>query len=186
MRETEIAQKQCDLRRKQPAKAKGKCLRVPKRLRGRALELIRKLQIAHLRCSYNQLLQHYCPLKRWRVKGSQVANDQACETGAIEFARASSSREHDPISGASQVTAEAPKPSFFDLATPHANVSAFCRAAVAKLLPNDLWGGREMGLENKRKVMNSIDKFVKLRRHDPMSLHEVFQGLKVRLAGVGR
>lgn len=36
--------------------------RVPKRLRGRAWNLIRKLQVAHKLCSYTQLLRHYCPL----------------------------------------------------------------------------------------------------------------------------
>ncbi|KAI0600248.1 hypothetical protein F4775DRAFT_77264 [Biscogniauxia sp. FL1348] len=36
-------------------------VRTPKRLRGRANELVRKLQILHQRCSYSELLQHYCP-----------------------------------------------------------------------------------------------------------------------------
>lgn len=34
--------------------------KVPKRLRGRAVELVRKMQIAHSRCSYTKLLDHYC------------------------------------------------------------------------------------------------------------------------------
>ncbi|KAK8055527.1 hypothetical protein PG993_000754 [Apiospora rasikravindrae] len=33
----------------------------PKRLRGKARELVRKLQVLHSRCSYSKLLQHYCP-----------------------------------------------------------------------------------------------------------------------------
>jgi len=33
---------------------------LPKRLRGRAFELIQHLQILHKRCSYTQLLAHYC------------------------------------------------------------------------------------------------------------------------------
>lgn len=35
-------------------------VQVPKRLRGIATELIRKLQVLHQRCSYLKLLQHYC------------------------------------------------------------------------------------------------------------------------------
>ncbi|KAI5866585.1 hypothetical protein GGS23DRAFT_278248 [Durotheca rogersii] len=35
---------------------------VPKRLRGAATELVRKLQILHQRCSYSELFQHYCPV----------------------------------------------------------------------------------------------------------------------------
>lgn len=34
---------------------------VPKRLRGKALELVKRLQRLHGRCSYMQVLAHYCP-----------------------------------------------------------------------------------------------------------------------------
>ena len=39
----------------------GAKVRVPRRLRGKALELVRKLRMSHSRCSYNKLLNHYCP-----------------------------------------------------------------------------------------------------------------------------
>lgn len=34
---------------------------LPKRLRGQAFEIIRKLQKRHSNCAYSELLQHYCP-----------------------------------------------------------------------------------------------------------------------------
>ncbi|KAI0548296.1 hypothetical protein F4679DRAFT_325591 [Xylaria curta] len=37
-------------------------LKTPKRLRGRAKDLVRKFQVLHQRCSYSRLLQHYCPV----------------------------------------------------------------------------------------------------------------------------
>lgn len=37
--------------------------RVPKRLRGEALDLVRKMQRLHSRCSYHDLLKRYCPSK---------------------------------------------------------------------------------------------------------------------------
>ncbi|KAI8954725.1 hypothetical protein F4801DRAFT_446887 [Xylaria longipes] len=37
-------------------------LKIPRRLRGRARDLVRRLQILHQRCSYSRLLQHYCPV----------------------------------------------------------------------------------------------------------------------------
>lgn len=37
--------------------------RIPKRLRGELFALVRKLQLHHSRCSYHQLLIHYCPLR---------------------------------------------------------------------------------------------------------------------------
>ena len=36
--------------------------RIPKRLRGTAMALVKKLQILHARCSYDQLLQYHCPI----------------------------------------------------------------------------------------------------------------------------
>jgi telomerase reverse transcriptase len=35
---------------------------IPKRLRGATQELVQRLQVLHSRCSYSQLLQHYCPV----------------------------------------------------------------------------------------------------------------------------
>ncbi|KAI8960938.1 hypothetical protein F5Y11DRAFT_248676 [Daldinia sp. FL1419] len=37
-------------------------VKIPKRLRGTATELVRKTQILHQRCSYSKLLQHHCPV----------------------------------------------------------------------------------------------------------------------------
>jgi telomerase reverse transcriptase len=39
----------------------GSKIRVPRRLRGKALKLVRKLRMSHTLCSYNKLLNHYCP-----------------------------------------------------------------------------------------------------------------------------
>ena len=38
------------------------CPKIPKRLRGKAVQLVRKLQIQHSRCPYKELLEHYCPV----------------------------------------------------------------------------------------------------------------------------
>ncbi|KAI1760461.1 hypothetical protein GGR53DRAFT_509611 [Hypoxylon sp. FL1150] len=37
-------------------------IQTPKRLRGTAIELVRKLQILHQRCAYSKLLHHHCPV----------------------------------------------------------------------------------------------------------------------------
>ena len=52
LREDEIAEKFSI-----PSTAK-----VPKRLRGKAVKLIQKLQVLHNRCSYISLLEYYCPV----------------------------------------------------------------------------------------------------------------------------
>lgn len=35
--------------------------KIPKRLRGQAVELAHSLRARHARCSYEELLKHYCP-----------------------------------------------------------------------------------------------------------------------------
>jgi hypothetical protein len=35
--------------------------KLPKRLRGQSLELVRRLRVRHSKCPYRQLLDHYCP-----------------------------------------------------------------------------------------------------------------------------
>lgn len=81
---------------------------------------------------------------------------------------------------ASQIPSKAPTPSLVTLATPHANVSAFCRAVLSKLVPRGFWGDGDQGQGNERIVMDSVDRFVRLRRFESFSLHLVFQRLKVR------
>lgn len=36
---------------------------VPKRLRGTTMELVEKMRILNKRCSYIELLRHYCPIE---------------------------------------------------------------------------------------------------------------------------
>ena len=36
-------------------------LKLPKRLRGQAMELAKRLRVRHARCRYNRLLEYYCP-----------------------------------------------------------------------------------------------------------------------------
>lgn len=71
------------------------------------------------------------------------------------------------------------KLSLTDYATPASSVSAFCRAVLHKLLPPRFFGDGEHGLWNRKMVMKHVDSFIKLRRYESLSLHEVCKGLKV-------
>jgi len=57
LREEEIASKF-------PAPADGAkpARRIPKRLRVGVMDLVRRLQVLHRRCSYAEMLHHYCPV----------------------------------------------------------------------------------------------------------------------------
>jgi telomerase reverse transcriptase len=48
-----------EIGKKYPSHAPPK---IPKRLRGKATELVRKMQILHSRSSYKELLEYYCPV----------------------------------------------------------------------------------------------------------------------------
>lgn len=73
------------------------------------------------------------------------------------------------------------EPRFTDMACPTAHVSAFCRAVVAKVVPHDFWGDEN----NKKTVLHYIDQFVRLRKFETLTLHQVTQKLQVRNPCVG-
>ena len=64
-------------------------------------------------------------------------------------------------------------------ATPAANVSAFCQSAMRKLLPRDALGVGVDGARNVSGFMASVDRFIKMRRFESLSLHEVMQHVKL-------
>ncbi|KAI6785680.1 uncharacterized protein J7T54_006014 [Emericellopsis cladophorae] len=69
--------------------------------------------------------------------------------------------------------------SITDLASPTAHVSAFCQAALSKVVPDGFWGANETLKHNKRTFLRKVDHFIKLRRFETMSLHEIVQDFKV-------
>ncbi|OJD10445.1 hypothetical protein AJ78_08549 [Emergomyces pasteurianus Ep9510] len=83
------------------------------------------------------------------------------------------------VSSASSTNILLCKPSMTDYATPPAAVSAFSRAVLLKLIPNELYGYGEDGIKNRDIIMRHVDSFVRLRRFESLSLHEVSQGLKI-------
>jgi telomerase reverse transcriptase len=69
--------------------------------------------------------------------------------------------------------------SLVELATPSFQVSSFCRAVLSKIIPDSFWGDENVRKHNKSTVMGSVDHFIRLRRFETMSLHEITQDLKV-------
>lgn len=66
-----------------------------------------------------------------------------------------------------------------DLASPSANVSAFCRAVLGRVIPDEFLGIGEDQTHNKQVLMKNVDRFVDLRRFETLSLHDAVQGMKV-------
>jgi telomerase reverse transcriptase len=70
--------------------------------------------------------------------------------------------------------------SMTELATPIPQVSSFCQAVLSKIIPHEFWGHGDVQAHNRGMLLKNVDRFIKLRRFETMSLHEVMQGLKVR------
>jgi len=59
------------------------CSKLPKRLRGQAVELAHRLRARHARCSYAELLKHYCPTEVcFRMKIKALFK---CLTSAVDW-----------------------------------------------------------------------------------------------------
>lgn len=83
------------------------------------------------------------------------------------------------VSESSPVQLPPTKTSLTDHSTPTAQVSAFCRAVLAHLIPHEFWGTGETQKHNETALYRNVDRFISLRRFESLSLHEVSQGTKV-------
>lgn len=71
------------------------------------------------------------------------------------------------------------KEAFTDFASTPGEVSAFAQAVIGKVIPREFWGKGAGGKVNEKITMDNVDRFVKLRRYESFSLHDVTQRLKV-------
>ena len=174
--------------------------RIPKRLRGELITLVGKLQTLSARCPYTQLLRHYCTSKAEEPsnRGLQYHYISNSTSGATPLDTAASDLTHGPrkqlarpskgvallqatqygIAHHSRSSPNSCNP-MEDNSTSHAGVSAFCRAVLLKLIPKKLWGKGSGGQWNLRRIMHQVDRFIRLRRFESLSLHDVLQGIKV-------
>nr|POE63424.1 isoform 2 of telomerase reverse transcriptase [Quercus suber] len=67
----------------------------------------------------------------------------------------------------------------FSFASSPAQVAAFCRSAIFKVLPPEFMGRDDVGVLNKSVVSRNIDKFIQLRRYESLSMHDVMQNMAV-------
>lgn len=174
-----------------PDQKNSRLPKIPKRLRGDAEHLVQRLQILHSRCSYLELLKHYCPCPfdkpsraRKQRSGKVITSTQrnsrsqtAKNKGNQRFQVSRRSIMKQPQ--ASQYPQLPQYKSLVDLAIPSSQVSVYCQAVLAKIIPDHFWGEGEVQSHNKATIMGKIDHFVKLRRFETMSLHEIYQDLKV-------
>ncbi|KAK2009947.1 hypothetical protein LZ32DRAFT_399188 [Colletotrichum eremochloae] len=168
--------------------------RLPKRLRGDAKRLVERLQLLHGRCTYAELLRHYCPSvidfkprtpsskkkskRSQRFPASQPPERNTRLTASSTLPCITTPSRHKPHLPALPV----PVIRFdavTELATPAAYVSAFCQAVLAKVIPSEFWGFGDDQTHNKNMVLKRVDHFIKMRRFESMTLGELTDGIKV-------
>jgi telomerase reverse transcriptase len=136
--------------------------KIPKRLCGPPLELVRKLRRLHSRCAYAQLLRYYCALSV-SVCYNTVAIANVFQDETVLFMETG------------------PRPSAItDLATPASRVSAFCQSVMKKVVPNAIWGDGEAGEYNKRLILKHVDTFLRARKFESFTLQSFLEGLRIR------
>jgi telomerase reverse transcriptase len=89
---------------------------------------------------------------------------------------------YDTEKGTAHSTVPGPKQTLMDYATPSSSVSAFCRGVLRKVIPPQFYGAGQHQKSNQEIVFSHVDRFIRLRRFESLSLHEVCKGLKVCLA----
>jgi telomerase reverse transcriptase len=190
MREEEISR----LFRRKPG-TESRIPKIPKRLRGEARRLVEKLQILHGRCSYLELLDYYCPigLDCVRSPGNRYStqllpNRQRAMQGLQRRKRNKPPPSSRPLFGSqkrmSTVHAVQHLPTcdhgcITKLATPVSSVSAFCRATLQRIIPHGFLVNGEGHNHNLIVLDRKVDHFLRLRRFETASLHELVQDFKV-------
>ncbi|EFX01630.1 telomerase reverse [Grosmannia clavigera kw1407] len=181
-------------------KDRSASVRIPKRLRGMAVHLVERLRKLHNRCSYYELLQHYCPDIAYQETRHEVTS---AEPGSHkEEAHTLVSLGHPNQESASKdvaTTGQDPAPQrqqcvpyssksgpelksttpLVELATPLQRVSTFCQAVILNVVPNDFWGNGEAQAKNRQAVLKKVDLFLRLRRFETLNLHDLMQGIKI-------
>lgn len=163
--------------------------KLPRRLRGAARHLVRRLQILHNRCSYADILRHYCPTHLDKhIKPIQTdlrhnaANRRTSDslrsmvrTWCCPFQERRARGLPRKLQRASLLSQHTP---LVDLACPVSCASAYCQAVLSKIIPDGFWGSGDTLCHNKTTFLRKVHHFVRLRRFESMTLHEIFQGFK--------
>ncbi|KTW30640.1 hypothetical protein T552_00356 [Pneumocystis carinii B80] len=159
---------------------RNKKISIPKRLR-KFLKIIPILQKRHKLCFYKTMLDHYCPIKecsnlnilttKWDYTGNYHVLHKL-EQSSIEF----NSFSLKTLNNNSNQKDDQMNINFIKLATPYSHVSCFLRAVMKRIIPKEFYGS-DCNFEN---ILNSINMFVRMRRFESISLHDLMHCLKIK------
>ena len=155
---------------------------VPKRLRHGPRTMVESIRKAHSRCSYTQLLRHYCSVSRTRpslgMQGSTHPTSTDRNTASLVTQAI--------LSGEAVGSAAVPNyetrttTSFLPHCTATADVAAFCKSVMKRLLPKSALGEGIEQQHNWRILLRGVDKFVHARKFETLTLHQIVEQIKVK------
>lgn len=154
--------------------------RLPKRLRGAAQDLVRKMQRNNKTCPYAQLLRYYTlPGRSMVSKVDTLTPDQSIGSAAMTQVTLSNPSTTMTTTSSIRAAAKVSRGSIMQYATPAAQVSAFCQSVLRRLLPRDAFGSGPEGASNWDVFLRWVDHFIKMRRNETLNLHVIVQGVKI-------
>ncbi|KAK6357467.1 hypothetical protein TWF718_001777 [Orbilia javanica] len=176
---------------------------LPQKFRGRILHLVGELIRLQRRCKYHPLLQHYCPSSiinpsapdpRPRVPAPPPST-QVSPIASMRFKTQVSNRRtsggsrsiRTSLQGTIPITPLkktdpgelSPQDPMLLYTTSSHSVYAFIRAVISNIIPLELWGTGKSVLKTREVFFRHMESFVKLRRYETLSLHNVMQGFKL-------
>ncbi|KAH4908622.1 hypothetical protein HBI80_055510 [Parastagonospora nodorum] len=178
LREKEIHQSMCRAlgdKATDPEETRKWKTRVPKRLRGATVELVDRMRTLNHRCSYTELLRHYCPVETLPLSSKPEWRKHNVRPDSENSGPSTDSPNESNLTTGPKNDNSTEQACFTDMACSTADVSAFCRAVVARVIPNAFWGDES----NKRVIMYWVDQFISLRRFESLNLHQVTQKLQI-------
>lgn len=159
-----------------------KTSRMPKRLRGDTFQMVHKIRKRHSHCSYTQLLRHYCSFKADSMLSPKfpASTESRQSSGRIRTQLSTLHSTLPQLVGQDETSAMSRTGNTtLTYATPTAQVSAFLRAVLIQILPGNALGVGADGKHNANILLGQVDQFVRMRRHESTSLHEVSQKLNL-------
>jgi telomerase reverse transcriptase len=162
--------------------SRSKAAKVPRRLRGAPSALVQKIRKRHSQCSYSQQLRHHCPIRSHESCASILPPESESRQSSRHVMTQLSSTHSERLSLSDQeegLSNSKAGDSILAYATPTAHVSAFCRAVVKRVLPGNALGMGADGEHNLITLLGQIDRFVRMRRYESLTLHEVYQNLRI-------
>jgi len=182
LREHEITSAEHRIGQRNGASRRAKGAKIPKRLRGEPFVIVQKIRNRHSKCSYTQILRHHCPIRSNDAFALSLPAAGECHrsSGHVRTQLSSPHSALLPSSGNQENGSRGrATDSILAHATPTAHVSAFCRAVVRRILPGNALGAGEDGEHNLAVLLSQVDVFVRMRRYENLSLHEVYQNLRI-------